>query len=119
MSVPGAFFEVTGKDWELVAIYSAIDANDGRLTASSSASLDLWQEMAEEWFKIHDAQVAAKALREAEEHLLNLQTYLQTENAALPDEMKVHVGDAARAWSNGMSNARRVLRFRAEMMTEK
>lgn len=57
MSVPGAYFEVTGAHDELFRICAAIDRNDGRLSADSSASLDLWQEMLEEWFKIHDRLV--------------------------------------------------------------
>ena len=59
MTVHGAFFEVTSKEDELHRICAAIEENDGRLTADSSMSLDLWQEMYEEWFKIHDAQVLA------------------------------------------------------------
>lgn len=57
MSVPGAFFEVTGRESELDQIMEGIAKNDGRLTADSSASLDLWMEMKEEWFKLHDQKV--------------------------------------------------------------
>lgn len=66
MSVPGAFFEVTGKFDELVKIEKAINDNDGRLTASSSASLDLWLDMKEEWFKLHCKEVEKRAAYLAE-----------------------------------------------------
>jgi hypothetical protein len=65
LTVPGAFFEVTGAVFELPRIMEAINDNDGRLTASSSATLDLWQEMLEEWFKIRDAKARNEALEEA------------------------------------------------------
>lgn len=50
--VPGAFFAVTGKADELHRILIGIEENEGRLTADGSMSLDLWQEMREEWFRI-------------------------------------------------------------------
>jgi len=59
--VAGAFFEVTGAFSELLVIEKAIGENDGRLTADSSASLDLWLEMREEWFKLHDDEVLKRA----------------------------------------------------------
>jgi hypothetical protein len=63
-STPGAFFEVTGKDSELHRIDDAINRSDGRLSSDSSATLDLWLEMREEWWKRHDAKVAAAALED-------------------------------------------------------
>lgn len=63
MSVPGGFFEVTGREHELREICAGIERNGGRESASESNSLDLWQEMLEEWFRIHDAKVIEAALR--------------------------------------------------------
>lgn len=64
MSVPGAYFEVTGERHELERIWQGIDRNDGRLSSDSSASLDLWLEMLDEWFEKRDAKAGAAALRE-------------------------------------------------------
>jgi hypothetical protein len=64
MAVPGAFFEVTGRSDELFKICAGIDRNDGRLTAESSATLDVWQEMYEEWFRIYAADLADLAVEE-------------------------------------------------------
>ena len=60
------FFEVTGTQEELFKIILAIESNDGRLSASSSADLDLWQEMLEKWFVIHDKRVEDNTLKWAQ-----------------------------------------------------
>jgi hypothetical protein len=60
---PGAFFEVTGSMGELFRIMEGIIGNDGRLTSDSSATLDLWQEMLEEWFARHDQGVRIQGHR--------------------------------------------------------
>lgn len=57
MTVHGAFFEITGTPEELDKIYDGIERTSGRLTSDESASLDLWLEMKDEWFKVHDAKV--------------------------------------------------------------
>jgi hypothetical protein len=61
VSVPGGFFKPTGAFIELVKIEKGIADNEGRLTADSSASLDLWLEMREEWHKLHRAEVEKRA----------------------------------------------------------
>lgn len=58
MSVPGGFFEVTGKTKELDRIMDGIYENTGRMTSDESFTLDLWLEMKDEWFRLHDAEVA-------------------------------------------------------------
>lgn len=58
MSVPGGFFEITGKMQELDRIMDGIYENSGRMTSDESFTLDLWLEMKDEWFKHHDAEVA-------------------------------------------------------------
>lgn len=57
---PGAFFEVTGAESELFRIVEGINDNDGRLDMSESWTLDLWQEMLEEWHARRDAKVRAE-----------------------------------------------------------
>lgn len=57
--VPGAFFPITGKFDELVRIRAGVEATCDRLTASDSASCDLWLEMEDEWFKLHRKEVLA------------------------------------------------------------
>lgn len=64
--VPGGFFEITGKFEELVRIEEGIENNDGRLTASSSATLDLWLEMREKWISVHTLEVLRRARSTAE-----------------------------------------------------
>lgn len=61
MTVPGAFFEVTGAFAELVKIEQGIEKHSGRETASSSMTLDLWLEMRDEWHTIHRAEVEKRA----------------------------------------------------------
>lgn len=62
MTVHGAFFEVTGAMDELVEICGGIEANEGRLTADGSYSLDLWLEMRDEWFRIHDEEIRRQTI---------------------------------------------------------
>ena len=57
---PGAFFEVTGAESELFRIVEGINRNEDRETADSSMTLDLWQEMLEEWHARRDAKVRAE-----------------------------------------------------------
>lgn len=59
MRVPGGFFEVTGKMQELDRIMDGIYENSGRMTSNESFTLDLWLEMKDEWFRLHDAEVRA------------------------------------------------------------
>lgn len=49
MTVPGAFFEVTGAADEIIRIEAGIEENEGRLTSDQSFSLDLWLDMLDEW----------------------------------------------------------------------
>ncbi len=62
MTVPGAFFEVTGTMSQLSRIYECLESTGGRLTSGDSASCDLWMEMLDEWFEIHDREVRLRSL---------------------------------------------------------
>lgn len=61
MAVHGGFFEITGSFEELAKIEKGIQRTMGRLTASDSASCDLWLEMREEWIRVHTREVLQRA----------------------------------------------------------